>query len=90
MKQIEIISIDKIGLVGGITRIIRRVNGRIISHTASVNSDKNNVTLSLFCADVILLKLSTLQTLTLSFADVTLSVCSKTAQHLISLFFQTI
>ena len=39
MKKIEIISIDRIGLVGEISKIISRVNGNIITHTANVISD---------------------------------------------------
>lgn len=51
MKKIEVISIDRIGLVGEISKILSRVNGNIISHTANVSSDGTNA-ISHFSADV--------------------------------------
>ena len=51
MKKIEIISIDRIGLIGEISKILSRVNGNIITHTANVSSDGTTV-LSHFIADV--------------------------------------
>ena len=51
MKKIEVISIDRIGLVGEISKIISRVNGNIITHTASVSSD-GITAISHFSADV--------------------------------------
>ena len=40
MKRIEVISLDRIGLVGEISNVIRRLNGNIISHTANVVTDE--------------------------------------------------
>ena len=51
MKKIEIISIDRIGLVGEISKILSRVNGNIITHTANVSSD-GTTAVSHFIADV--------------------------------------
>ena len=51
MKKIEVISIDRIGLVGEISKILSRVNGNIITHTANVSSD-GTTTLSHFIANV--------------------------------------
>lgn len=51
MKRIEIISIDRIGLVGEISKILSRINGNIISHTANVSSD-GTTAMSHFIADV--------------------------------------
>ena len=42
MKRIEVISLDRIGLVGEISNVIRRLNGNIISHSANVVTDENN------------------------------------------------
>jgi uncharacterized protein with ACT and thioredoxin-like domain len=52
MKRIEVISLDRIGLVGEITNVIRRLNGNIISHTANVVTDENNTLVSHFTADI--------------------------------------
>ena len=52
MKQIEVISIDRIGLVGEISKILNRANGNIISHSANVYSDSSGVPVSHFRADV--------------------------------------
>ena len=51
MKKIEVISVDRIGLVGEISKIISRVNGNIITHTANVSSD-GTTALSHFSAEV--------------------------------------
>ena len=51
MKKIEVISIDRIGLVGEISKILSRINGNIITHTANVSSD-GMTAISHFCADV--------------------------------------
>ena len=51
MKKIEVISIDRIGLVGEISKILSRVNGNIITHTANVSSD-GITNISHFSADV--------------------------------------
>ncbi|WP_298528181.1 ACT domain-containing protein [uncultured Ruminococcus sp.] len=51
MKKIEVISIDRIGLVGEISKILNRVNGNIIAHTADVSSD-GTTAMSHFIADV--------------------------------------
>lgn len=51
MKKIEVISVDRIGLVGEISKIISRVNGNIITHTANVSSD-GITAISHFSADV--------------------------------------
>ena len=42
MKKIEVISIDRIGLVGEISKILTRVNCNIISHTKVIVSDYNS------------------------------------------------
>lgn len=55
MKKIEVISIDRIGLVGEISKILSRVNGNIITHTANVSSD-GITAISHFSADVDLKK----------------------------------
>lgn len=52
MKRIEVISLDRIGLVGEISNIIRRLNGNIITHTANVVTDEKNISISHFSADV--------------------------------------
>ena len=52
MKRIEVISLDRIGLVSEISNVIRRLKGNIISHTADVVTDENNTQLSLFTADI--------------------------------------
>ena len=52
MKRIEVISVDRIGLVGEISNVIRRFNGNIISHTANVVTDDKNTLVSHFIADV--------------------------------------
>lgn len=51
MKKIEVISIDRIGLVGEIAKILKRVNCNIIMHTANVSSD-GTAAISHFSADV--------------------------------------
>lgn len=55
MKKIEIISIDRISLVGEISKILSRINGNIITHTANVSSD-GTTAMSHFIADVDLSK----------------------------------
>lgn len=52
MKHIEVVSLDRIGLVGDISKIIRRMNGNIIAHSANVISDEKGVPVSHFSADV--------------------------------------
>ena len=52
MKRIEVISLDRIGLVGEISNVIRRLNGNIISHTANVVTDEKNIPVSHFTADI--------------------------------------
>ena len=52
MKRIEVISLDRIGLVSEISNVIRRMNGNIISHTANAGTDENNISVSHFKADV--------------------------------------
>ena len=52
MKRIEVISLDRIGLVGEISNVIRRLNGNIITHTANVMTDEKNTLLSHFTADI--------------------------------------
>ena len=52
MKRIEIISLDRIGLVGEISNVIRRLNGNIITHTANVMTDEKNILVSHFTADI--------------------------------------
>ena len=52
MKRIEVISLDRIGLVGEISNVIRRLNGNIITHTANVVTDDKNIAVSHFTADV--------------------------------------
>lgn len=51
MKKIEVIYIDRIGLVGEISKVLSRVNGNIITHTANVSSD-GTIAISHFSADV--------------------------------------
>ncbi|MBR4626604.1 MAG: hypothetical protein IKO47_02705 [Ruminococcus sp.] len=51
MKKIEVISIDRIGLVGDISKLLSRVNCNIITHTADVSSD-GFTAISHFSADV--------------------------------------
>ncbi|MBQ3948374.1 MAG: hypothetical protein II656_07625 [Ruminococcus sp.] len=53
MKRIEVISLDRIGLVGEISNVIRRLNGNIISHTANVVTDEKNIPVSHFTADIV-------------------------------------
>lgn len=52
MKRIEVISLDRIGLVGEISNVIRRLNGNIITHTANVFADEKNTLVSHFSADI--------------------------------------
>ena len=52
MKRIEVISLDRIGLVGEISNVIRRLNGNIITHTANVVTDEMNNLVSHFIADI--------------------------------------
>ena len=52
MKRIEVISLDRIGLVGEISNVIRRLNGNIITHTANVVTDEKNNLISHFTADI--------------------------------------
>ncbi len=52
MKRIEVISLDRIGLVGEISNVIRRLNGNIITHTANVLTDEKNNLVSHFTADI--------------------------------------
>ena len=52
MKRIEVISLDRIGLVGEISNVIRRLNGNIITHTANVVTDEKNIPVSHFTADI--------------------------------------
>ncbi|SEK49464.1 ACT domain-containing protein [Ruminococcus sp. YRD2003] len=52
MKKIEVISVDRIGLVGEISKILSRVNGNIIAHSANVAPDSSGVPISHFRADV--------------------------------------
>ena len=52
MKRVEVTSLDRIGLVGEITNVIRRLNGNIISHSANVAADGKNALISYFTADV--------------------------------------
>ena len=52
MKKIEVISIDRIGLVGEISKILSRVKGNIIAHSAKVAQDSSGVLISHFRADV--------------------------------------
>ena len=47
--------IDRIGLVGEISKILSRINGNIITHTANVSSD-GTTAMSHFIADVDLSK----------------------------------
>ena len=52
MKRIEVISLDRIGLVREISNVIRRLNGNIITHTANVVTDEKNNFVSHFTADI--------------------------------------
>lgn len=52
MKRIEVISLDRIGLVSEISNVIRRLNGNIITHTANVVTDEKNNLVSHFTADI--------------------------------------
>lgn len=52
MKRIEVISLDRIGLVSEITKVIRRTNGNILNHTANVVTDSSGIAFSHFTADV--------------------------------------
>ncbi len=52
MKHIEVISLDRIGLVGEISNVIRRLNGNIITHTADVLTDSNGIPVSHFREEV--------------------------------------
>ena len=58
MKRIEVISIDRIGLIGEISNVIRRLNGNIISHTANVLTDDKNNLISHFIAEILFEKTS--------------------------------
>ena len=58
MKRIEVISLDRIGLVGEISNVIRRLNGNIISHTANVLTDDKNKLISHFIAEILFEKTS--------------------------------
>ena len=58
MKRIEVISLDRIGLVGEISNVIRRLNGNIISHTANVLTDDKNNLISHFIAEILFEKTS--------------------------------
>ena len=51
MKRIEVISLDRVGLIGEISNVIRRLNGDIISHTANVVT-YGNTSISHFRADI--------------------------------------
>ena len=51
MKRIEVISLDRVGLIGEISNVIRRLNGDIISHTANVVT-YGNTPISHFRADI--------------------------------------
>lgn len=51
MKKIEVISLDRVGLVGEISKVLSRVGGNIVSHTANVTSD-GTTAISHFSADV--------------------------------------
>lgn len=51
MKKVEIVSTDRIGLVGEISKILSRINGNIITHTANVSFD-GTTAVSHFIADV--------------------------------------
>ncbi|MBR6069214.1 MAG: hypothetical protein IKP78_01290 [Ruminococcus sp.] len=51
MKKIEVISLDRVGLVGEISKVLSRVGGNIVSHTANVTSD-GTAAISYFSADV--------------------------------------
>ncbi len=53
MKRIEVVSLDRIGLVQEISKVIRRLNGNIITHTANVAADENNTPVSRFTADIL-------------------------------------
>ena len=52
MKRIEVISLDRIGLISEISNVIRRLNGNIISHTANVFTDDKNSPVSHFTAEI--------------------------------------
>ena len=52
MKRIEVISRDRVGLVGEISNVIRRLNGNIIAHTANVVKGEKNTLVSHFTADI--------------------------------------
>lgn len=52
MKRLEVVSIDRIGLIGEITNVIRRMDGNIIKHTANVATDSSGVMISRFIADI--------------------------------------
>lgn len=52
MKKIEVISLDRIGLVGEISKILSRVNCNIVAHSADVDHDSSGVPISHFRADV--------------------------------------
>ena len=58
MKRIEVIFLDRIGLVGEISNVIRRLNGNIISHTANVLTDDKNNLISHFIAEILFEKTS--------------------------------
>jgi len=52
MKRIEVISFDRVGLVGEISNVIRRLNGNIIAHTANVVTDEKYNLISRFVAEI--------------------------------------
>ena len=52
MKRIEVISLDRIGLVGEISNVIKRLKGNIVTHTANVVIDDKRIPVSHFTADV--------------------------------------
>lgn len=52
VKRIEVISADRIGLVGEISNVIRRFNGSIVTHTANVITDEKGDLISHFRAEV--------------------------------------
>lgn len=51
MKNIVVISLDRVGLVGEISKILSRVNCNIISHSANVSYD-GTTAISRFSANV--------------------------------------
>jgi transcriptional regulator of aromatic amino acid metabolism len=53
MKRIEVISLDRVGLIGEISNVIRCLGGNIIAHTADVVADEKNNLFSHFRADIL-------------------------------------